>query len=257
MAQSKRSNGTLKSVQTAVLVLEMLKEHDGMRVSELADELSMAKSTVHRYLKTLTQEEYLTHDGDTYDVSLRPLSLGVHARNRQEGFHLIQEKVDQLAEETGERAQYMVAEHGKAVYLCQSMGRRAVKIDLQVGDRVPLHLISPGKAILAEWPDSRVRKYIETYGLSESTPQSITDPDGLFDELEKVRERGYSYHHEEYIEEFNAVGIALKNPVGRVLGAIGVSGPNHRLIGSRLEEDIPELLKGTAHEIELNLKYSQ
>lgn len=251
------SSGTksIDSVVTALSVLEALKEADGMRLSELADELSMAKSTVHRYLITLTQEDYLVREGDEYHIGLRFLSLGTHARNRQAGYDLIKPKVSQVAEETGERAQFVVAEHGKAVYLHRELGERAVRINLEIGEQIPLHVISPGKAIMAEWPDERVEEYIRTYGLTELTSRTITEREDLYEELAAIRERGYSLNREEFVDEINSVGVAVSDPDGDVLGAISVSGPTHRMRGPRIETEIPELLMGTAHEIELNLKY--
>lgn len=252
-----KTDGTksINSVVTALSILEALKAADGMRLTELAEELSIAKSTAHRHLVTLAQQEYVIREADKYYVGLRFLSLGTYARNRQLGYELVKPKVTQVAEETRERAQFVVAEHGKAVYLYRDLGERAVRINLEIGERIPLHAISPGKAIMAEWSDERVEKYIRTYGLTQQTSQTITERKPLFEELATIRERGYSLNREEFMDEINSVGVAVVDPDRQVLGAISVSGPTHRMHGVYFESEIPELLLGTAHEIELNLKY--
>lgn len=253
------SNGGTKlvdSVVTALSVLETLKTADGMRLTELAEEMSIAKSTAHRYLSTLENEEYITRKGDEYHVGLRFLSLGEHGRNRQPGYELVKPKISQIAEKTGERAQFIVAEHGKAVYLYQDLGEQAVSINLDIGERIPLHAISNGKAIMAEWSDEHIEQYIETYGLTKLTSASISTRKRLFEELETIREQGYSINREEFVNEINSVGVSVVDQDENVLGAISVSGPTHRMRGERLNTKLPELLMGTRHELELNLKYN-
>lgn len=255
MSSDNSGTNSIESVTTAFSILETLKEGDGLRLTDVADELSLAKSTAHRYLTTLTNQEYVVREGDKYHIGLRCLSLGTHARNRQPGYELVKPKVAQVAHETGERAQFVVSENGKAVYLHRELGEHAVRINLEIGERIPLHAISPGKAIMAEWPNGRIDEYIQTYGLTELTDQTITDRDTLYEELAEIRDRGYSINHEEFVDEINSVGVSIVDPNGSVLGAISVSGPTHRMQGSRFQTEIPELLMGTAHELELNLKY--
>lgn len=256
MTPGEVGDGTIKSGRTILEVIELLRKHDGLRVSELADQLGASKSTAHRYLKTLHEQEYVVNEAGLYRVGLSFLSFGVYVRSRHEGHQMIREKVDQLAEETGERAQFMVPEHGKAVCFCRSLGDRAVRLKLEVGDRVPLHAISPGKAILAEWPDDRAEQYIDRNELINLTENTISDPSALRDELDQIEKQGFSQSKREFTGELNAVGVAITGPDGTVLGAIGVSGPTHRMTGNYLEEELPELVSGTAREITLNLQYA-
>jgi DeoR/GlpR family transcriptional regulator of sugar metabolism len=44
---------TVQAVETAFDILGEIRSRDNVTLSELADELSLAKSTVHRYLRTL------------------------------------------------------------------------------------------------------------------------------------------------------------------------------------------------------------
>lgn len=249
-------DGTLASVRTAFEILEVLQRRNGLRVTDVAAELGMPKSTAHRYLKSLYVAEYVTKNDGLYQVGLKSLSHGVYARRRHEGCDLIERIVEQLAEETGERVHFMVPEHGKAVCLSQSLGRRAVQLKLSVGDRVPLHTISSGKAILAEWTDERVTRYIERNELTGFTRNTLTDAAALREELTRIRDCGYSQSKQEFTGELNAVGAAVLSPTGSVLGALGLSGPTHRMRGERFATELPELLSGTAREITLNLQYA-
>jgi DNA-binding IclR family transcriptional regulator len=88
------------------------------------------------------------------------------------------------------------------------------------------------------------------------TEHTVTNLEDLMAELDTVREEGIAFSREESTEGLNAVGAPISEPDGSPLGAISVCGPAHRLRGPRLEEEIPDLLRGVTHELELNFKYS-
>lgn len=127
------SQNGVKAVQTSIGVIEALYERDGARIDELADALDVSKSSVHRHLSTLRQANYVTKEGDTYYLSMQFLELGHYVCNRKEVFQLAEPKVKELAEETGERAQFVVEEHGYVRYVHRATGEHAVKTISGVG----------------------------------------------------------------------------------------------------------------------------
>lgn len=256
METTAESGRRVKAALTTFEILETLNDADGLRLTELADELDMAKSTVHRYLQTLHAGEYVVKEDDEYYVSLRFLDFGWNARSRKEGYRMAKSKVAELAEATEERAQFIVEEHGKAVFVYREAGNHAVQTDPGIGKRIDLHATSAGKAIMAQWPDERVHEYVQRSGLPDVTSKTITDEQTLMAELEEVRESGYSVNREENIDGLHAAGVAVVAPDESALGALSVSGPTNRMKGEWFEEELPDMLMGFANEIELNLKYS-
>lgn len=248
-----------RSVKTAAktfAILETIRDNDGMRLSELAADLDMAKSTLHRYLQTLVDLEYLVRNGQRYHIGLRFLDFGEHARNRVEGTTLVNQKVADLAAETDERAQFIVEEHGAAVYLYRETGSNAVQTDPGIGKRIDLHSTAAGKAIMAEWSNEAIETFCERRGLPARTAHTITDSDVLVDEVETIRSQGYAVNTQENIEGLRAMGVAVSGPEGGVIGAFSVSGPLNRMKGEWFENELPDRLRGIANEIELNLRYS-
>lgn len=227
-----------------------------MRLTELADELGMAKSTVHRYLQTMLRNHYLIREGDTYHLSLRFLDFGEHARTRKDGYRMAIEKMTDLAERTDERVTFFVEEHGYAVNVHREASSQAVNTDARVGKRVDLHTIAAGKAIMAEWPDERLREYLDGRELAARTPNTIVDEGELLEEIAEVRSRGYAASREEVIEGLSSVAGSICDPAGQAIGALSVFGPSHRMKGRRFEKELPDLLLGVTNEIELNVRYS-
>jgi DNA-binding IclR family transcriptional regulator len=68
-------------------------------ITELSDELGIAKSTIHRHLKTLQSDGYVVKEGDTYRIGMQFLDLGTYARDQVNAFHMAKPKVDELADE--------------------------------------------------------------------------------------------------------------------------------------------------------------
>lgn len=247
----------VSTLATTFDVLELVYERDGARLIELADALDLAKSTVHRHVSTLQDRGYLVREGDVYHLSFRFLTLGEYVRTRNPVYEMAKPKVEQLAAETGERAQFTIEDNGYLVYVHTAMGEHAVKTDSGVGKHVPITTVSAGKAILAHLPTDRVRAIVDRRGLPARTENTITDEAALFAELETIRETGYAVNDEESTLGLKAISVAVVDRDESVVGAFGVSGPSHRFTDERIESELSPLLLGAANEFELDVQYQQ
>lgn len=245
----------LKTVETSLAIVDVVQESGGATVSEIAAAMEMPPSTVYGHLHTLEEHGYLVKEDDEYHLGLMFLCKGGHARLRRPIYEPAIEKVDLLAEETQERAQFIVEEHGRGYYLHTAIGDHAVQVNARLGRRKYLHSSASGKAILAYLPRPRVEEIIDEHGMPALTQNTIIDRDELFEELEAVRERGFSFNNEESIDGLRAIGVPVIGDDDTAEGAISVSGPTNRMQGDWFEEEIPNLLLGVSNELELNLKF--
>lgn len=246
---------TVKSVETTLAIVDYLGEVDGARLRDVAAELDLADSTVHKHLATLKQHEYVVKDGDEYALGMRFLDVGGLVRSQHSIYRIAKRKVDELAETTGERVQFIVEENGRGYFLYVAVGEQAVRTDSRVGKRIYLHANSSGKAILAHLPRERVRAIIDRWGLVRKTENTIVSEDDLFAELEAVRERGYAVNEEEHVEGLRGIAAPVQHPDGRVVGSLSLGGPSNRIPDERLETDLANKVLGAANEIELRLKF--
>lgn len=246
----------VKTAETSLAVLARLKDEGAMGPTALAEELDLAKSTVHRHLKTLERGGYVVPVDDGYRIGLRLLDFGISARSQHDLYTVAKPKVDELAAETGEKVWCVTEECGRGIHLYGAAGKHSVRTHAREGKRTYLHQHAAGKAILASLPDERVRAIVDRHGLPAKTPKTITDPEDLFAELETIRGRGFAINREESVRKLHAVGVSITDASGGVVGAISISGPSNRLRGDRLSEDLPNLLLGAANEVEINLSFS-
>jgi IclR family acetate operon transcriptional repressor len=253
---TKQAKHAVKSVETGFRIFDALKDLNGAGVSELATHLDIPKSTVHNYLSTLVQEEYVVKEGSSYRVGIRSLEYGAYARVQLDIYGIAKPEVDELAETTGELANLMVEEHGRGSYLHRARGNKAVQVEAHVGTRVPLHSTGLGKAILAHLPRERVDEIVERHGLPASTPNTITDREELDDELAQIREEGVALDDGERITGLRCVAAPILSKKDRILGAISVSGPSNRIRDERFTEVLPNRVLEIVNVIELNVTYS-
>lgn len=247
----------LKTIERAFSVIRALKELDGAGVTELAEYQDMPPSTAHKYLDSLLQERILVKEGGEYHIGLEMVHFGGFAKARRPVYRIASQKVRELAEETGERAQFVVEAHGRGIYVeTETRDRHAVQTNRQIGSRRYLHSSASGKAILAYLPEDRRNDIIQQWGLPKETENTITSEEKLASELESIREREVAFNNEESVIGLRAIGVPILSVNEDVLGALSLSAPTQRFKGERYRKELPDLLLGYANEIQLTLTYS-
>jgi len=246
----------IQSTETSFRLLERIKEAGSISVSELAADVDRPKSTVHRHLSTLVDLGYVQKEDNDYRLSLQFLDFGDRAREQYPLYSVVKPEVDELVEDTGERAQVMVSEGNYGTYIYQRTGDRAITTDSHVGKRVPLHSVASGKAYLAHLPEERVHEILDETGMPAITTNTITDKDRLFAELEEIRERGYAFNDEENGMGVRAVGAPIcRDDDGTVIGALSFAAPKTRLHGELYRETIPERVSDIATVLGVRVTY--
>lgn len=252
----KQIDSGAKTTEKSLAIVDALVELDGATIDELADHLGMAPSTVHRHLVTLREHNYVRAEKGEYHIGLQFLTKGGYAQRRVTGFAHIKQKVDGLAERTGERAQFIVREGGERVYLYTEVGESAVQTGAHIGKRGAIHTSAAGKAILAALPREDIEEIIDVHGLPQKTANSITDRDALDAELEEIRERGYAVNKQETTKGVHAVGAVVTDSEGVPVGGLSVSGPANRVREDRIHDELPDLILAAVNELELYIAHA-
>lgn len=232
-------------------LLEALKAEEGVTIADLTQRTDLPKSTVYRHLQTLTDMGYVIERDGKYYVGFRFVELGEQARSRKVGYTAAKRAVFELGQETDERAVFIVEEDDEAVYV----HRYGSLSNTMIGHRRPLHSMASGKVILAEWDDAAVDRYIEEVGLEAITSNTITDPDALFDELERIRDREYAVNNQEHMAGLRGVSVPVYTPDDEFLGSLAVFGPTSRFTDDYVHDDLPTRLRDKAGEIRITLAY--
>lgn len=233
----------LKSVDQSFAIVEYLRDRDGATLSELAEDLEMAVSTAHIHLSTLVESGYVVKDDNIYDCSFQFLATGGEMRDGMALYQAAKPEVDDLREKSGEHANLTVEENGYAVQLYKSQSPESIDDNAPLGRHLHLHSTATGKAILAQLSAEELDAVVEKHGLPAVTDNTVTNRDALEDELQEIRDRGYSINRGEHFPGVSAVATSILSKPDGVVGAISISGPRSRMETDRIEAELaPELL---------------
>ncbi|NUB93780.1 IclR family transcriptional regulator [Haloterrigena sp. SYSU A121-1] len=244
------------SAKKTCRIIEILRKKGEIGVTELANELEISKSTVHGHLATLNNEGLVVKDDHTYRLSLQFVRISESVKSGVADTNTVREEVRELADITGEVVHFGAKEGGHVVYLEKDRGDSAVQTVSEIGEKMPIHSTSLGKAILAELPRNEVDQIVEEYGLPERTENTVTDVGDLHEELDEISSRGYSIDDEENIPGVRCIGAAVSVPGTEAIGALSISGPSQRMTDERITNDLQERIAQTANVIEVNSLYS-
>ena len=254
IAMSPQGPKTVEATANSFRVLEALvAAPDPLGVTELADSVGLSKGVVYNHLGTLSELGYVQKSDGKYRPSLHLLSLGSRTRNGIDAYRAARNHVDNLAQTTGEVATLFIEEGGLGICTYIAADTDAWSPDYVCGERVPLHVTAPGKAILATFATDRVDRIVAQHGLSAVTEHSISDKQSLHTALQAVRDNGVAFSREEQFDGIVGVATSFGLDKRGPAAAIGVCGPQDRLSGRYLKEDITGQVISTAKSIQVDL----
>lgn len=242
----------VKAVDTTCKILTALQERSGAGVTELADHLDLSKGAVHKHLKTLEEHRFIHREQEQYKLGLRFVDIAESIKDSYLIHDIAKDELQTITDELNVGSWYMVEEKGLGVVM-YSTAIPGIKTEVRPGGYSHLHHIAAGKAMLAEMPEDKVHTIIETHGLPQTTPETITDPDELFAELEEIRNRGIAFNREEKIPGVVGVGAAVTDlDSDDILGGVSVGGPMSNISEDMLTDELTNLVERTAKIIEVN-----
>lgn len=248
MDKSKLTGRTIQSLDRAILGLEMA-FNQGIKPSDLAEKLSIDRSSAYRLLYTWTVHGYLLQDkasGKFFPNSVKFTSMSAKLTSFMEWTKPALSELKTLRDQTNETANLGVLDGEHVVFLAQELTHTAVIIINLLGRRRPAHCSALGKAILAFLPPEQLSEWIAVHPLNSMTPRSITSPEQLRHHLNEVRKQGFALDDEESQEGVRCIASPIFTGAGQVVGAMGISGPNSTITIARL----PELTQSVASRAE-------
>jgi IclR family transcriptional regulator, acetate operon repressor len=232
-------DGGVQSLNRAFELLERLADADGaLGVSELAAATGLPLPTIHRLLRSLSAGGYVRQEPSRrYGLGSRLIRLG-DAASRSLGVWAMPH-LRGLVGEVAETANLAMLEGDSAVYVAQAPSPHSMRMFTEVGRRVMTHCTGVGKALLSRLDDRAVLRLLGRTGLPAMTDHTITSPDGLLAELDRIRRQGYAVDDGE--QEVGVRCLAVPVEGGPGLIAVSVSGPSGRLTTERIPQLVPVL----------------
>ncbi|NAS25945.1 helix-turn-helix domain-containing protein [Herbidospora sp. NEAU-GS84] len=218
-------DGGLKSVLSALELLDCFIDDEEFGVSELARRLDVSKSTAHRLLTTLTARGYIQQDPESarYRLGIRVIELGQLAARRARLHRTALPLLEHLRQLTSCTVHLAVPDGADVVYLERLSPIPHMRRFAQVERRIPAHQVSSGKAIAAFNPELATLRRVAGFARPAGEPPYRTAD---FDRsLTEIKARGVAITHDVIGLGLSSVAVPVRDASGIARAAISVAGP--------------------------------
>jgi DNA-binding IclR family transcriptional regulator len=239
----------VESVIRALRIIEALAVSPA-GLSETARRVELPKSSVARLLSTLEHVGAVERDEDGRLYRLGPKVQGLSAAAGGPA-HLVafaRPHLDELTRLTGEAAGVSIPDGFAVHYVDQTESSHPVQVRDWTGELIPMHVVPSGLVFMAHWPAEQTERYLSR-DLERLTPNTVTDPDQIWNRLSDLREKGYVWVYEEFVEGINSVAAPVLERNGIITAALHVHGPAYRFPGEGDEERIGEAVAESADKL--------
>jgi DNA-binding IclR family transcriptional regulator len=232
----------IESVDNALRILQMLRDSGQVRVSDMAAELGIARSTAHRLLAMLVYRDFAVQAEDrSYRpgpaMAAEPLRREPTQRLRQ----VMRPHMEALCDQVAETINLVVRLGTQTRFLHTVESAQVLRVGDRQGTILPAWKTSGGKALLAELPDTQLTAVLR--GANGRPPEGMTAAErrSLVNELRLVRDQGYAENIQESESGVCAIGLCVRDKSGDPVAALSVSAPSVRYTPDRSRAFLCEL----------------
>jgi len=233
------SEKTIQSVDRAFAILEaMARKRGEVTLSYICDEVGLNASTCHHIIKTLMARRYVRQGTGRgrYMLGSQLVVLAEAVNMKAELPGRARPVLEALNRATEEAVHLAVLEADEMITLVKREARHALRVDSgSIGKSRALHATATGKILLSELDEEEARRLVELHGMRAFTSNTCTNIDALMDELQEIRERGYSEDREEFQYYVVCLGAPVRDASGRIIASLSVSTPINRATETHLE----------------------
>lgn len=218
MNETKAEDKPMHVVVRALGVLSALSDRrEGVTLQQLHRELEIPLGSIHRLLRTLESEHFVTRSPSTkrYSLGAAALALGYH------------EKFDSYLVAPPQSVLDVARESGETVFLTRMVDSRVVCIALvesthplrlfvRMGQEMPLHAAASARIVLAHKDPAFVEALLLSNRREAFTRGTMREVNQLIDHLARARRHGFDVCTSELDDDVWAVAAPVYDAAGHV-----------------------------------------
>ncbi|USG66842.1 IclR family transcriptional regulator [Brevibacillus ruminantium] len=236
----------VQSIDRAMEIISVLVSDEtksDWSISELSQATNLPLSTIHRILGSLISHGLTSQDPVTkhYRIGYTWITIGMRMLDKIDFRFVARPVMERLAREVEESICLNIMGERDAILIEKVESPLKLRVAENLGDRIPLTVGAPNKAMLAFLPKVELERTIQ-----QLLPQEQRDD--FYRQLADIRTNGYAISSGERTEGTTAIGVAILGRHQKVMGAISINAVSFRITEERLPMLI-EKVKEAAEEI--------
>jgi DNA-binding IclR family transcriptional regulator len=222
--------------------MELVVAQGRLGLGDLARDLGLPKSTLHRICAILVERGWAIRDEQgRYEPGVRAIGLGSRATDLPIviGFR---HAVSGLMARYDETVCLAVLDGDESVFVAIEETTQPLRLQTWVGRRSPAFASASGRVCLATWPPEAVAAEFGGRPLVTPTGRRLQGLAELHDILDRVRRDGFAENHEETAAGLYTASVPVVNESGTVLAAVTVCVPTSRIDPARRHGLLDDLI---------------
>jgi DNA-binding IclR family transcriptional regulator len=222
--------GELKTLKNALDMLRYLETKELAGVTDIASELGISTSAVHRICSTLLAEGLLEQNLGARKYALgKGVVLWETSSAIERLLVIAPPYLRSLRDSTDETVHIAVRTGLRVSFALVVESALELRVSSKVGKTAPLHTSANGKVLLAAMTDQEIRQLLGGHPFEVPTANSISSLDQLTKEISAVRRRGYATNVSETEDGVYTMAVPVLDPAQKVICSLSVSAPVFRV----------------------------
>lgn len=250
----------MKKINSTEKVLWILNRLGGtpyeMGITELANEMEMSKSGIHKIITILQEGGFIVQSSVTKKYSLGPalLRLGSIYTEQKKIYDISYPIMRAISDITQETVSIGLREGNDAIAAYRIESSKVIRLHRKLGTKYPINAGATGKLLAAYHDPKIIENILKTEKLEKYTENTIVDCEILLLEYEKIRKNGYAISDsEKHLGNF-AIAAPIFDRDGKVWSCLSLVGLRENFTEKKIKL-WTELLVNGAMEISYKLGY--
>ncbi len=184
----------------------------------------MNRSNVYRYLRTLVDTCWLEYDEESrkFRIGAKPIQIAGASLQQLDLRTIARPFLEDLAEKTGLAVHLGVLDYSSIVYIDKVESNSPIQMRSRIGMTAPVYCTAMGKVLLSTLSLSNIKNLIGD-DLPRRTSNTITSFNKLLEDINRIRENGYSIDLEENEVGIGCVASGIFGYDDEMIGAVSIS----------------------------------
>lgn len=237
-----RDKNFVESLEKGLRIIDAFQTvRSALTLSDVAERVGLTRAAARRYLLTLVQLGYATHEGRHFTLTPKVLILSRSQLGGNPILGVVQTALETIAGKTRESASAAVLSTHEIIVVARAQSPRPFSANVAIGTRLPAFRTAMGKVLLSEQPENMVRLLISDLHSGPSDNAKI-DTEQFLSDLRRAKSAGFATSTGELESGLNSVAVPMHHPLSRQALALGLSVPQSRMSPDEMiAEFLPEL----------------
>lgn len=224
-----------------------------LTIAEVAQLTGLDRATARRCLLTLQAAGYADFDGKFFALNSKASELVHTAIPEKSLSDIVQPALNQLGARIQQSCSVALLEKKDVVYIARAEQQKIMSITLQPGSRLPAHLTSMGRVLLAPLDHKTLNAYLKNCDLVKPTSYSKASVSALSQAIKAAKRLGYAAVDQEIELGLRSLAVPLINAQQETIAALNIGmAAFHPTVKDMIKEFLPALL-ATQSELQASL----